>query len=118
MTQVSPNRWVQLDLAFTPPEMVLADVIDGGDGTRRVIPRSWEHLVPVTKDLSILLGLGGDTQTLRRLIRAGFVEGGRVAPRKYTVNIESYYAHLTRCGEEPDFWEDSKRLKAYREAMF
>jgi hypothetical protein len=119
MTEAAPNRWVQQDLAISEPpaEVVFCDVVASGDGTCRLVPRSWEKLVRLTPQLSLQLGLGRSTLTLRRLIQSGFVDGARVAPFVYTLNLSSYFSHLKRCAENLDFWNDPKVRDQYRKPM-
>lgn len=115
MVEVAPNRYVQLDLNYTPPETVFCDVVPvpGEPGKFTLKPRTWEKMVRVTAELSLQLGLESRTDTLRRLIRSGFVDGARVSPRTYTLNVASYFAHFKRCAEDPDFWTKPQVLKEY-----
>lgn len=118
MAEVSPGVFVQLDLGFKPAEVVICDVVEAGGGLFKLVPRTWEKLVRVDSDLCERLGLGTGTGIMRRLIRSGFVDGGRTAPKAYTVNLSSYFRHLTRCSEDPDFWQKKDRVKLFRSAMF
>ncbi len=115
MIEVAPNRYVQREFDFQPAEMVLCDVvaIDNDAGTYKLVPRSWERYERVTPDLCRKLGLGDRTDTLRRLIRAGFVAGSRVGPQTYSVNLASYWQHYERCAENIDYWDDPKIRTAY-----
>jgi hypothetical protein len=117
MVEVAPNRYVQMDLSFELPETVFCDLVEAGDGKYKLVPRTWERLERVTGELCRQLGLGTRTDTLRRLIRASFVDGGRPSPDLYTVNLASYFAHLKRCAEDPGFWENPKVLAEYRESL-
>lgn len=112
--EVAPNRFVQMDLRFELPEMVLADVVDDGNGGIKLVPRTWERYERVTGELCKKLGLGDRTDTLRRLIRGNFVAGARVSPDLYTVNLASYFQHYDRCAEDPDYWNNPKVLEEYR----
>ena len=118
MAEVAPNKWVQLDLDYAPPEIVLADVVPTEDGKFKLVPRSWERLERVTSDLCVRLGLGPDTLTLRRLIRAGFVDGARISPKLYNVNIAAFFRHMNRCAKDPGFWEKRDNYRLFREVHF
>jgi len=118
MAEISPGVYVQLDLKFMPSDVVFCDLVETGPGTFKLSPRTWERLVRVDSDLCERLGLGAGTQIMRRLIRSGFVDGGRTAPKAYTVNLSSYFRHLARCSEDPDFWANKGREKLFRSAMF
>jgi hypothetical protein len=123
MVQVAPNRFVSkgADNLRTPspppPEMVLCNVVPNGDGLYRLEPRTWERFERVDSGLSRKLGLGTRTDTLRRLIRGGFVGGARVAPKLYTVNLDSYWAHYERCAEDPAYWSNPKVRAEYWTAI-
>jgi hypothetical protein len=118
MVEVAPNKFLQLDLAFQPPATVFCDVVPiaGQPGAYNLVPRSWERLERVTADLCEKMGLGRETLTLRRLIRTGFVDGSPVAPKVYNVNIVSFFNHMKRCAENPDFWQEKQRAKYLRSA--
>jgi hypothetical protein len=118
MVEVAPNRFVQMNIDLEMPGTAFCDVVpvQGAPGTFRLVPRSWEKLERVNRELCQKLGLGGDTTTLRRLIRTGFVDGARVTPAIYTVNLAAYFSHLKRCAEDPDFWDNPKVRAQIREA--
>jgi hypothetical protein len=117
MVEVAPHRFVQLEMNFKPAEIVLCDVVEQADGSFKLVPRTFESLVRVSNELSQKLGLGKTTDTLRRLIRGGFVDGARTAPGVYTVNLASYFAHFKKCAENPDYWANPKVLAVYRETI-
>ncbi len=117
MVEVAPNRWVQQELGFSVPETIFCDVVPAGEGKWKLVPRTWEQWERVTGELCLKLGLGERTDTLRRLIRSNFVDGARVSPDLYTVNLASYFAHLKRCAENPDFWNDEEVLEVYRSTI-
>jgi hypothetical protein len=119
MVEVGPGQFapapVQGELPFGVPETVFCDVVElPQGGVYKLVPRSWEQLERVTVELCARLGLGRQTRTLRRLIRGGFVDGGRVSPEVYTVNLASYFQHLKRCAEDPDYWERRDVLDQFR----
>ncbi len=117
LVQVAPNKFVQLALDFTPPETVLCDFepVPGQPGYYKLVPRSWEQLVRVDEDLCEKLGLGRETHTMRRLIRSKFVDGSRVSPKIYNVNLSAFFRHMQRCAEDPDFWENPEVREQYKE---
>ena len=134
MVQVAPRQFVQMDLLKIEgraPEMIFCDLepVQGRPEYYRSVPRTLEHFVRLTPELVEKLGLldprsgrnrgigcgvPSGLNTLKRLIRAGFVDGARVAPMVYTVNLASYFQHLKRCAEDPDFWENPKVREEYR----
>jgi len=102
-----------------PPKIVLCDVEPSDTpGLCKVVPRQYERMEKVTDELLETLG-GISRDTMARLIHGGFVEGIRVAPRIYLLNLHSWFNHLRRCAEQPDFWErqGEKNLKHYSKTL-
>ncbi|MCE0499443.1 MAG: hypothetical protein LV481_15995 [Methylacidiphilales bacterium] len=118
MVQVAPSLFVPGGAnPHPPPESVFCNVVENGAGLFRLEPRTWERFERVNGNLSRKLGLGTRTDTLRRLIRGGFVAGARVAPKLYTLNLASYWTHYDRCVENPDFWANPKVRAEYWTAI-
>jgi hypothetical protein len=117
MVEVAPHQYVQMDLKLELPEMVLCDVVAQADGSYKLVPRTWERFERLTSDISRKLGLGDRTDTLRRLIRGGFVAGAKVSPDLYTINLASYFQHYDRCADDPYYWNDPKVLAEYRATL-
>jgi len=100
---------------------VIAEIIATGEpGACRVEARLHNKMVPVTSKMAKALGLGASTDTLRRLIKAGFIKGCRFAPRVYLLDLDSYHAHLALLqrhnDEGTEFWTP-ERLARYRSAL-
>jgi hypothetical protein len=59
------------------------------------------------------LPLGLSEEVIVKLIRGGFVEGGRGAPNSKTVNVISLLDHIEETRANPDFWgaEERRRYK-------
>ena len=117
MVQIAPTLFVSRDAKPPASELVLCNVVHNGDGFYRLEPRTWERFERVNGGLSRKLGLGSRTDTLRRLIRGGFVGGARIAPKLYTINLESYWAHYDRCAEDLDYWSNPKVRTEYWTAI-
>lgn len=113
MIRVAPQRWVPKRPGGEPPVAIIADFVRNADGTFRLEPRKHEKMVPLTYEVARSLGMSG-TNTLRRLGRCGFIELVKVAPGRYLLNIQSWYNHLRRCAEDPEFWE-GKNYEHYKE---
>lgn len=60
------------------------------------------------------LNLGLSEEVIVKLIKAGFVEGGRAAPNSKTVNVVSLLEHIEETREDPDFWTPERKQR-YRE---
>jgi len=118
MVEIAPNRFVRTDHGRKDdlPEVLLSDLVDLGNGTFKLVPRSWEKLAHLTPELSELLGMSRNTRPLRHLIRAKFVDGARTAPGCYSINVGSFFRHMKRCAENADFWEDPRVMRQYRDA--
>jgi len=88
-----------------------------GDGTYSPLPYT-EPMVRVDSRLIKLLGFRGQWHTLARLGRAGFIEMVRIAPATTLLNLNSYFNHMARCAEDPEFWDEGKgNLKEYRKSI-
>jgi hypothetical protein len=116
MAEVSPGRWVPLRPGVEVPSVTLARWIENPDHSYKLLPFT-ERLIRVDRHLQNKLGLGDRWDTLSRLITAGFVEGLRICPKTTLLNLESYYNHLSRVAEDPEFWAEGKgNLEEYRKS--
>ena len=90
-----------------------------GLGSITDFAREADVSTPSVLRLAKKLGFLGTWETIIRLGRAGFIEVIQVAPRVTLINIDSWYNHLRRCAEDPDFWELSRdAIKEYRKCIF
>jgi hypothetical protein len=116
MVQVAPGRWAPRP-GRKAPDMTLATWQQNADGTYTPTPMT-ERMVKLTRKLTTLLGFPGQFETIRRLGRAGYVECIKLTPHIYMLNLDSWFGHMRRCAEDPDFWDaDGKNLRAYRQAQ-
>lgn len=112
MVEVSPCRWIPRDGAAMP-DVVLCRMVRGADGA--YVPKPFaEKLVKVDAGLLKMLGLS--YPTMRRLGFAGFIEVIKPSPSRMLINLDSYYNHLARVAEDPEFWDRPENLKAYAQA--
>lgn len=118
MSQVAPGLFAPYRATGKHvPENCLCFWSDKGDGTYFLMPHN-QRLVRLDAELAELLGFRGQYQTIRRLGEAGFIEVIQIAPHTYFINLDSWFNHLRRCAEDPEFWEKSKKnLKAYRSVI-
>jgi len=118
MAQVAPGLYAPFRSGSTKvAENCLCFWADKGDGTYFLIPQN-QRLVRLDADLAELLGFRGQYQTIRRLGEAGFIEVIQVAPHTFFINLDSWFNHLRRCAEEPEFWaKEKKNLKSYRSVI-
>jgi hypothetical protein len=111
MVQVAPGRWM-VNGGGKPPEVVIASLSARGDGTYECLPIT-ERLAALTAALIKRLGFSSDRgRTLKRLAMAGFIEIIYPSPRRALINLDSYYNHLRRVAEDPEFWQDEANRKA------
>lgn len=116
MVEIAPGKFAPKDGAQAP-EMCIASWKRESDGTYRAVPVC-ERMVKLTSKLTRMLGFPGQFETIRRLGRAGYIECIKVTPQIYLLNLDSWYNHLRRCAEDPEFWDsDGKNLKEYRQAQ-
>jgi hypothetical protein len=118
MVQVSPGRYIP-DNREIDPGYTLARWEANGDGTFRLAVDPG-RLVRFTYKLARLMGFHGKNMlTLYRLSRAGFIEIVNVAPKCPMINIDSWFNHLKRCAEDPEFWDKGRgNREEYRKSMF
>ena len=121
LTQVAPGVWRHTGNG-SAPEIVIARVVPGADGTFRLVP-AYEQWMRICAKNVRMLGMEGQWHTLTRLGRAGFVEIVQVSPSFHLLNLTTWWGHLARVAEDPEVWakhtaEGKKRLKLYRENMF
>lgn len=117
MAQVAPNLYAPMRRGGKSPDNCLCFWADKGDGTYYLIPQN-QRMVRLDAELAELLGFRGQYQTIRRLGVAGFVEVIPIAPHTYFINLDSWFNHLRRCAEDPEFWQrGGKNLKAYRSVI-
>lgn len=90
------------------PKIGIVDWLPAGDGTYNPVLRLHaQHIrvsiAAVVCDVHHLI--------LRRLIRAGFVEGYQPSPCCCMINLHSYFDHLNRVAEDPEFWDEKRRAR-------
>ena len=116
MVEVKPGRWVARDSALDIPERFITSRIKQSDGTCRLVPDTVK-LAHITSNLLAVLGLPEHGwRILHKLNAAKFVEVLRVSPRCSSLNLDSYFNHLKRVAEDPDFWDqEGENFKLYTE---
>ena len=118
MVEVAPGLYAPADPQVPVGDYTVARWQKTGEGLWKAVPFK-EPLMRLDKDMAALLGFPGKQwQTLRRLGRAGFVEIIQAGPHTMLINIDSWFNHLCRCAEDPEFWaRENKNLKAYKAAL-
>jgi hypothetical protein len=118
MVEVAPGKFAPKDPSIPLPEYTISKWERNGDGTWRVVPFK-EPFVRLDVCLAALLGFPGrQCNTIRRLGEAGFVEMIRIAPGTTLLNLDSWFNHLRRCAEDPEFWQrQGGNFRAYRESI-
>ena len=79
------------------------------DGTYHPVPFP-HRLVRMTPETTAMLGFVSGNRSVRydtllRLARAGFVECVRVSPNCWLIDLDSWFAHLAACLDDPEMWE-------------
>jgi hypothetical protein len=116
MVQVAPGRWM-VNGGGEPPEVVIASLSKRGDGTYECLPIT-ERMAALDAALVRRLGFSSDRgRTLKRLAMAGFIEIVYPSPKRALINLDSYYNHLRRVAEDPEFWKNDANRKAYTETI-
>lgn len=107
MVKVAPGRYAPA-IPGKAPDMMLCYLHDNGDGTMTPEPIN-QRLVRLDSTLARMLGFAGQYSTLRRLGEAGFIEIVKAAPGFTLINLDSWFNHLRRCAEDPEFWDKSRK---------
>ena len=122
MMRVAPgvDAWFPRD--GKPDEFCFARWTPAADGNGwRPVPVGG-RLARITPELCAEIGLGkvdteGQRRTLFRLARAGFVDIVHVSPGVWLLDVQSWFAHLRACMDNPGMWDPgSDDLETYLEA--
>lgn len=117
MAEVAPGKFVPMAPRGRAPEVALCVWHQNEDGTHTPRPIN-QRMVRLDRELARLLGFQNGYNTLRRLGRAGYVELIAAAPHCTMINLDSWFNHLRRCAEDPEFWSAQKNnLREYRKAI-
>ncbi|MGI5868669.1 MAG: hypothetical protein ACOX9C_04385 [Kiritimatiellia bacterium] len=100
-----PAEWAKQAV----PQYVLCRWAKQPEGTYRPVPFP-HRLIRMTPETTAMLGFRSGHRnvrydTLLRLARAGFIEAFRVSPNCWMLDLDSWFAHLSACMEDPEFWE-------------
>lgn len=115
--EVAPGQTVVEVPSLEVPRLCLAEFVPTGEpNTFRAIARVHSAEIRLTAANLKKLNLGVEPCTLKRLIKAEFVYGGRIAPGCYQFSLASYYAHVKAVRTNPDFWT-GENLARYRAAI-
>lgn len=120
MLDIAPGRAVVDLQPQDVARICVSDLIPQGDHTYRAVARVHNAEIRLTPEVLRKLNLGVRHETLKRLIKAGFVDGARIAPNSYVFDLQSYYDHVEKvkkaAGEGTDFWTGDN-LARYRAAI-
>lgn len=87
-----------------------------GDGSYRPMIHLHPKLVRMGDTMIRELGLGVSYNSMRRLMTAGFVRYVQVTPGNYSIDLQSFFQHLSRVKSDPEFWT-GKNLQKYMESI-
>lgn len=116
VVEIVPGRRSQDLCDDALPPLALAEVIPQGGGTFRLVARMSDHWFSNNTKTLRRLGIGISGTSMKRLIRAGFVEGQQTTPQVHQFNYHSYLKHMERA-RDPEFWDqtDPGHTKTNRE---
>ena len=120
MVQVAPGKYAPTSAEV--PELTVCAWQKSADGHYIPVPVA-ERWVRLDDDMTRILGFGGvrgtrpRSDTLLRLGRSGFIEIIHASPRCYMLNLDSWFNHLRRCAEDPEFWENEARVAEYLKSL-
>lgn len=117
MLQVGPSVYIKNPDAKSPQDYTIAQFVPDGEGQFRLVAHP-ERMVRLTQEVLDMIGMSNQRMTMVRLAKAGLIEMIAVAPRTYSLNLDSWYNHVRYCAEHPDCWEEGQKyLKEYRRAI-
>jgi len=96
------------------PEIALTKMRACGDGTYQPVLIIHEPKIRVIEAARLL---HVPYRTLLRLCRGGFVESEQISPNNHQVSLSSWFAHVDRVREDPEFWSRKANMQKYREAL-
>jgi len=114
MVRVAPGKHGWLPAESCHPEQVpqycLSRWARQPDGSYAPIPFPY-RMVRLTPETTAQLGFVSGNRKVRydtilRLGRAGFVELIRVSPNCWLIDLDSWFAHLGACMDDPDYWDE------------
>ena len=112
--QVAPGKTVVSAPSNCVPTVGIFKLQPIGGSEYRAIIEPRGNFVRLSPSVLKQYGLGIEYRTLRRLISAGFVEGQRIAPGTWQFSLSSYFEHLERTRNDPDFWSPEHPDKNYQ----
>jgi hypothetical protein len=117
MIEVAPGRFVPTN-ELEIPEVSLCTWKPFVDGTYSPVPQR-ERFIKLSSKVAKLLGVESrNLGPLYRLSRMGCIEVIQAAPRLHLINLTSWYNHLRRCAEDPEFWEEGRGyIEEYRKTL-
>jgi hypothetical protein len=115
MVEVSPGEYIAARGQDRMQQVTLARWTMLANGNWKAIPFT-EKFVRLDAELAACMGFPCQFHTLYRLADAGFIEMVKVSPQLRLINLDSWFNHLRRCAENPEFWENAERRKAYNQS--
>ncbi len=120
LLEIEPGKFARATELTPLPKVAQLDWVRAGGGQWRPKLRYLGRNVRLSQQNVDALNLGVPSRTILRLVRAGFVDGYKVAPQTWVFSLESYLAHVEAVEDDPDFWEPDNpdnNLARYRKAL-
>lgn len=120
--EVAPGRTFAPVSPEYVPTLAIAELVPAGDGTFRMMARICPRQFSCSAKNLRRLGIDISAQTMRRLINAGFVRGGKTTPNLYLFDYYSYLEH-EKAASDPEFWDQTQpgqkftNLERFRQAL-
>lgn len=116
LTLVAPGVW--RSKAGKPPQFAIAELVrDSQDKSLVRVAPNLKRWVRLTNSVLESIGLGGQKRTMIRLIQAGFIRGGSMAPKSYVMDVDSLIQHLEAVSDDPYWWDVADRRARYANAV-
>ncbi|MBE6413227.1 MAG: hypothetical protein E7035_01580 [Verrucomicrobiaceae bacterium] len=120
---VNLNKVIEVEAVpgktIVPPTSVVPAVgifkfIPQGGGDYKAVIKQCGDLIRLTPRTPAEYGLGIEYRSLKRLIIAGFVKGQKIAPATWQFSLSSYFEHIERTRNDPEFWDVNNPQQNYQ----
>lgn len=114
LVEVRPGEKVAPLPDSAVPKIAIAHWQPAGDGTYRPVAKVEGRAIRLCPETVERLRLPVSYATIKRLVVAGFVAGGKVTPNTWVFDPESYLQHQAEVFDDEEFWDVNHPDKNYQ----
>ena len=89
------------------PRVAVGKMVPQGEGTYKFVAVVHGRYARITPDVLNELNIDVSPETIKRLVIAGFIEGGKLTPGMWSFDVQSYMDHLEAVYDDPEFWDET-----------